>query len=170
MVLTMTGLDHRVFRYLLVRFQKQFLMLNPYGPDGQVDRLAQSAWGCTRSLSPTSCLGQVFSRYRTRGSCISLCMLFGITPTVCHIFLRFSRRMLLHVLSRNGLYMVKMPTDSEISTYQDNVGEKCSTMCTQLQTNSNCTLSGGRHSHSKYVLQWMDSRPSCGQGFCICPK
>lgn len=51
-------------------------------------------------------------------------MLFGITSSVYKVFLRFSRRILLRILSRYSLSKVKLLTSEEASTYQECITEK----------------------------------------------
>lgn len=110
----MTRLDDRAFRYLLFMFTEIYHRYTPYGDDGQIRRLSESTRGRPRSLAPTSCLALKLTWFRTRGSCFTLCMLFGITSSVCNLFFRFSRRILMRVLCTDSLSKVCMPTEDEI--------------------------------------------------------
>ncbi|EGZ21147.1 hypothetical protein PHYSODRAFT_489004, partial [Phytophthora sojae] len=54
-----------------------------------------------------------------------LCMLFGITNTVCSLFLRFSRRrILLKVLANDEYAGVRVPTRSEVISFQSVISTK----------------------------------------------
>lgn len=44
----------------------------------------------------------------------------------CSLFIRFSRRILVKVLSKDSLKMVRMPTPSEVETYQQSIWSKYS--------------------------------------------
>lgn len=63
---------------------------------------------------------------RTRGSEMVLCLLFGITSSVCSLFLRFGRRLLLLVLSPDCKAAVKMPDEVEIEECKASIKVKYS--------------------------------------------
>lgn len=117
-LITMTGLDHRKFLYLLTRFEVVFLRYIPYCADGHIAELTETTRGSPRTLSATTGLGLILTWYRTRGSCFSLCIFFGITSSVCAMFLRFSRRIIMRVLSWDCMSRVCLPTREEVETYQ----------------------------------------------------
>ena len=53
-----------------------------------------------------------------------LSMLFSVSGSVCSLFIRFGRRILLHVLKANEHARIRMPNDSEISEFQEAVYAK----------------------------------------------
>ena len=122
-LITMTGLDHRAFRYLLPRFNTDYIRLSPYGKDGRIV-LRTANQGRPRTLGADACLGIVLSWYRTSGSCFVLCIIFGITASVCHLFLRFGRRILVRILKKYSLARVTPPDDEEVKFLQRIIAEK----------------------------------------------
>lgn len=115
-LITMTGFDHKPYRYILRLFEAPFEMMTTYRKHGVMER--KGALGPKRTLSARDCLGLSLVWYRTSGTMITICMLFFITFSVCSLFIRFSRRILVNVLSKNALSMVRMPTANEVSEYQ----------------------------------------------------
>lgn len=127
-LITLTGLDHTSFRYILNIFQPFYDGLTPYSRSGAIEKRSRAAAGRKRSMSACDCLGLALSWYRTRGSITVLCMLFGITNSVCAMFLRFSRRILVKVLSTDDNSRVKMPTEEEIAIFKQRIRDKYSTL------------------------------------------
>lgn len=120
----MTGLDHRAFNYLLSMFQHLYDVYTTYGENGEIRRLSQTTRGRPRTRSSTACIGLVLTFYRTRGSCFSLCLLFGINSSVCNIVLRFSKNILHRVLSTNSLSALFVSGVDEIEFYIELTVEK----------------------------------------------
>lgn len=119
-LITLTGFDNRTFYFLLERFEPYYNSFTPYSSDGSIKLLScDGKGGRPRSMSAEQCLGLVFTWHRTRGAEFVLCMMFGITGSVCSMFLRFSRRLLLKVLKNESLAAVRMPTSSETQGYQE---------------------------------------------------
>lgn len=48
-----------------------------------------------------------------------LSLIFGINPSVCSLFLRYGRRILLEIFKRDAFAAVRLPTDDEIMRFQD---------------------------------------------------
>ena len=92
-LITVTGLDHRAFCSLLALFSQFYDRFTPYSTSGFIRQRSVSAMGRPRSLDSTSCLALALAWTRTRGSTMVLCMLFGITSSVCSLYLRFGRRL-----------------------------------------------------------------------------
>lgn len=122
-LITMTGLDHRAFQYLHEKFSTYYDVYTPYGKEGNIVRRSESR-GRPRSLSAQTALGLVLTWYRTRGSCFVLCMLFGVTASVCHMFLRFGRRILLRIFEKDSLARVQMPDEEEVRFCQSTIAAK----------------------------------------------
>ena len=63
--------------------------------------------------------------YRTKGSCArTLAVMFGQTSTPMYNWLKFGRRVLLHVLSRTPEAQVKLPTPEEVASFKEAVADK----------------------------------------------
>ena len=72
-----------------------------------------------RDMKARGALGLVLMWYRTKGSCArSLALMFGQTSTPMYRWLKFSRKVLLHVLSRNEDAIVRLPTNEEVSFFK----------------------------------------------------
>lgn len=126
-LITLTGFDHRAFNYLLERFTPLYNNHTPYSSDEQIRILsAFNQSGRPRSLSAAHCLGLVLTWNRTRGAEFVLCMLFGITRSVCSLFLRFGRRILLKALKRDPLARIRMPTEDELVELKGSIAAKYS--------------------------------------------
>ena len=81
--------------------------------------------GRPRDLSSIGCLGMVLMWYRTQGSSArSLCMMFGQTSTCLYKWLKFGRRVLLHVLCRHDASMVRLPDANQVRDMKSTVREK----------------------------------------------
>ena len=126
-LITLTGFDNRSFHYLLQRFQPLYFRYTPYSKDGSIKILPIARQGGRpRSMTAEQCLGLVLAWHRTRGAEYVLCLMFGITGSVCSLFLRFGRRILLKALRRDPLARIKMPNANEVNSYQTAFKEKYS--------------------------------------------
>lgn len=125
-MISMTGFDHHAFRHVLEAFSPLYDRLTPYSESGFIKRKSQSGVGRKRTISSCDCLGLALAWYRTRGSVTILCMLFGITHSVCVMFIRFARRLLIKVLSKDDSARVKMPSNEEIELFKGKIREKYS--------------------------------------------
>lgn len=120
-LISLTGFDHRSFRYILNNFATVYDRHTPYSIDGRIAVKRNSHLGRKRSMNASSCLGLSLAWYRTRGSIAILCLLFGITHSVCALFLRFARRILVKVLSASDMARVQMPTEREIRLFKSTI-------------------------------------------------
>ena len=114
-----TGHDHDSFDKLLHLFRPMYRYYMFDRETGMIRKkvcdINNKPMGRSRDLSPIGGLGLVLMWYRTRGSCArSLAMMFGQTSTPMYLWLRFGRRVLLHILSRLSIAKVKMPTEQEV--------------------------------------------------------
>ncbi|CDF36841.1 unnamed protein product [Chondrus crispus] len=127
-LITLTGLDHHAFRRLLEKFAPAFERFSPYCSEGMIRLLPlrSKKRGRPRSLSACQCLGLVLSWGRSRGSEMVLCLIFGITGSVCSLFLRFGRRILLQQLSADDMAAVRMPSDDEVNVFKHSFASKYS--------------------------------------------
>ena len=124
-----TGHDFYCFRKLLRLFAPIYMYWTFDDDPTQIRRKVICAngrpKGKPRDMTACGCLGLVLVWYRTRGSCArSLSMMFGQTSTPMYRWLKFGRRLLLHVLSRVPEAQVKLPTSTEIASFKAAVSEK----------------------------------------------
>ena len=81
--------------------------------------------GRDRDMPACGCLGLVLMWYRTRGSCTrGLALMFGQTSSPLHFWLKFGRRILLHVLSRTVGAKTQLSNENEIRTFQEAISIK----------------------------------------------
>ena len=81
--------------------------------------------GKVHELNAIGALGLVLIWHRTRGACSrNLKMLFEQTSTPMYMWLIFSRKFLLHVLSRDSDSKVSLPTVDDVRFDQSAIGEK----------------------------------------------
>ena len=101
--------------------------------------------------------------YRTRGSCArSLSILFGLTSSPMYVWLKFSRKVLLQVLSTDDDSKVVLPTREKVQFYREVISLKYPLMldvwgaCDGLklfiqnptsETKQNYLYNGWKHSH-----------------------
>ncbi len=119
-LITATGFDHESFRLLLELFLPVYENYSPYSSDGRIVRLRKlTSIGRPRSMTATMSLGLHLVWMRSRGSEWLLCMIFGIKSSVCSLFLRFSRRILIHLLCNNAHVAANMPSDEEVHQFEN---------------------------------------------------
>ena len=128
-LLNATGHDHASFAKLLALFK-------PYYDYYTIDALTKqirpkvlhddgTPRGRMRDMKARGALGLVLMWYRTKGSCTrSLALMFGQTSTPMYRWLKFSRKVLLHVLSRNEDAIVRLPTNEEVSFFKEVISAK----------------------------------------------
>lgn len=129
-LITLTGFDHNSFRYIHESFSEIYSSYSPYSDEGNIRIIKQTSTrqGKPRSLTSQQCLAITLTWYRTRGSVMVLCIIFGVSASVCSLFLRFGRRLLLEVLQSDVNAGVKMPTDEEIGMFQESFLAKYSSL------------------------------------------
>ena len=81
--------------------------------------------GKPRDMTACGYLGLVLMWFRTKGSCArTLSLMFGQTSTPLYKWLKFGRKVLLHVLSRTDVAQVRLPTTAEVNLFKLAVSEK----------------------------------------------
>ena len=118
-LITVTGLDHATFQYLLEKFRPIF---DHYTPFGAVCKTTKS--GRKRVVDAIDVLGLVLVWTRTRGSLMALQMSFGMTMTNLHAYLRFGRRIVVEVLKNNEHACIRVPSNEKIQQYTELIKEK----------------------------------------------
>ena len=124
-LITVTGLDHATFEYLLRLFQPIFDSTTPFGEITE----KTDPRGRKRTITAVDCLGLVLTWTRTRGSTMSLQMHFGLSMTNLTMYLRFGRRIVADVLNSDHFAGIKIPSDDQIQKYKDAVMEKYPLLC-----------------------------------------
>ena len=119
-MITFTGFDFSSFHYILQSFQPLYEDYTPYTDNGGIYKidLVNKNKGRPRTMTATTCLGLVLAWGRTRGSEMVLCLIFCITGSVCSLFIRFGRRLLLKALARDPKAAVKMPGYEEVEEFK----------------------------------------------------
>ena len=126
-LLNATGFDHGSFKLLLNKFKKPYdsHMISPFTGciiKKKVDHDGLPM-GSPRQLNAIGALGLVLMWYRTRGSCArALSLLFGLTSTPMYKWLKFARKVLLHVLSSDLNSKIRLPSIETIRFYQSVIG------------------------------------------------
>ena len=124
-LITLTGFDHMSFHWLLQRFAPLYENTSPYiSNDGTIQRKENPKKGRPRLLKPEDCLGLALAWTRTRGSQIALQMIFGITGTPLDVYIKYSRRILIHILKRDDLAKVALPDDNSVREFQAAIQRK----------------------------------------------
>lgn len=127
-LITVTGVDHATFVYLLNKFSPLYDRYTPYSTSGGMKLLrtemGEKRLGRPRSLNATMCLGLLLAWHRSRGSMFSLCMLFGCTASVCSLFIRFARRLFVVMLKDDDDAKIRMPSNAEFETFKQAIGSK----------------------------------------------
>lgn len=124
----LSSFDHFSINYMLSLFKPLSLNYSPYSVNGNICIIPTTQKQRNRlwSLSALQCLVLTLSWYQIRGSMRVGCMIFGITGSVCSIFLRFGRRILIRALSPDPKSSIPIPSDDEIYTFQITFSHKYS--------------------------------------------
>ena len=109
-LITLTGLNFVAFERLHAEFKVYFDGYSPYGNDGRI-RMTNplETRGRKRIVKSHACLGLVLMWTRTTCQYWVLSTTFGFTGTTCSDWLRFGKRILLHVLCSRPEAQVKLP-------------------------------------------------------------
>ena len=110
-LLNCCGVDHAIFKDLLEIFEPVFDDHLPDKKTGLCRKVKRTSTGKVagrpREIDATGCLGLVLFWFRTRGSAARVVpMAFGLTATVLHKWLKFSRHVLLCALHDHPLAKV----------------------------------------------------------------
>lgn len=123
-LITLTGLDHKTFRWLEELFTPVYENYTPWtGIDGRIIPVTKNR-GRKRLMDGKDCLGLCLAWTRTRGSNICLQLIFGMTQTPLSLYLRFGRRIIVNVLKRHPYSAVKVPSEDKIKEYIQSIEER----------------------------------------------
>jgi hypothetical protein len=125
-LITLTGLDFNTFDWLLEKFQEIHDNYSPFvDPHGRiVPRSNPQKGGRPRLVTAFDCLGLCLAWTRTRGSNMVLQIIFGMTSSPVSMYLRFGRRILIHLLNAEPDAAVKAPSVATIGVYKDCIRRK----------------------------------------------
>ena len=100
-LITLTGVDFGTFDWLGAKFNQYYDSHSPFvdSEHGLILPMARHK-GRPRHCSGTVILGLCLAWTRTRGSCMVLQMIFGMTANLVSMYLRFGRRILIAVLKK----------------------------------------------------------------------
>jgi hypothetical protein len=121
-LLNACGHDHGSFQSLVDIFQPVYDSYYLEESSGLISPVPLTTTGKRkgrpRHLDAEGCLGLVLMWYRTRGAVSrSLCIMFGLTQTVMFWWLKFGKRVLLHILQGHPDAKIQKPTDDEVRSY-----------------------------------------------------
>ena len=127
-LLNVTGHDYSSFSKLLAKFKhvydrykfghEEIIWKKEYRSDGRPR-------GKKRNLIARGAFVLVLIWYRTRISCTrSLAISFGQTYTPLYMWLKFARRVMLHILSRDQDSIIRLPTAEEVYFYKGATGSR----------------------------------------------
>ena len=128
-LLNATGHDHASFKKLLHIFKPVYdlYMWDPYLKCIRRKILDANGVpkGKPRDMTACGCLCLILMWYCTRGTCSrGLALLFGQTSTPMYKWLKFGRKVLLHVLSREKSAVIKLPTEEEVHFFCQVIAER----------------------------------------------
>jgi len=122
--ITATGLNVSSFQTLLAKFRPLYNNLSPHSEDGKIKIIKRKLEGKPRIMNACDCLGLVLMWTRTRGSMFSLQMKFGISGSSTNLYIRFARRILLHIFSTDDNASISIPTNEKIEQYKQAIKDK----------------------------------------------
>ena len=101
-MITLTGLDHCTFGWLLDMFCPVYQKYTPFTKTGEINELSGKPGGCPRLMNAADCLGLNLAWTRFRGSTVALQLIFGMTATSVSMYLKFGRHVLILLLKNQS--------------------------------------------------------------------
>ena len=96
-LITVTGVDHETFEYLLQKFKPYFDQFTPFGDmDDEIEK--HKKLGQRQAVTAVDGLGIVLAWTRTRGSVYFLQIQFGMSMTNLCMYLWFGHRIIVEML------------------------------------------------------------------------
>ena len=136
-MITLTGFDCDTFHWLAGLFTPLYDQFSPFvSQDGEITPIDNSR-GRKRLLQAVDALGMTLAWTRTRGSTMTLQMIFGMTDSSVSMYLRFGRRILVRVLKQNVLSRISVPSPEKIHEFCQAVQERHPTLADVW-----CTMDG----------------------------
>ncbi len=122
-LITITGLDFSVFGELMERFEPMYSQYSVAPVDGKYVKVKDKS-GRRRLMKGEDCLGLVLVWTRTRGSLTLLQVVFGMSRTGIEDYLRFGKRILIKLLSRDEKSRIGVPSRSRIELYKEAIKQR----------------------------------------------
>lgn len=171
-LITVYSVDHTEFRSLLSIFKPLYNQYSPYSDNGSIRMMNLSTFReRTRSMNALQCLGLILMWTQSCGNVSFLCMIFGITDSVCTLFFRFARRIIIQVLRNDARAKIQMPSDEDLLNLQRAITDRHPSLKKIGLHRSRWTeVSSGASwwtCDTEPLLQWVDTRPLRKQCFCI---
>ena len=158
-LITLCGFDHASFTMLLGLFKPLYDNLTPYSKDGMISDEFDAYRGRPRCMDACTCLALCLAWTRTRGSLAVLCIIFGITSSTLSLWIRFSRRIVIHMLLDHPLAKVAMPTFQELLAYRDLIQAKYPALQTEWGAMDGlkvrCHMSGDNSKQNYFFNGWL---------------
>jgi DDE superfamily endonuclease len=170
-LITLTGFDYRTFLWLKDLFVPIYNMYSPHtSPDGRIIR-CDDARGRRRLLRGVD-LGLCLAWTRTKGSTITLQMIFGMTHTSVGIYIRFARRILIKCLEKNPQAAIRVPDAAMIECHKQEIRNRhpllTDVWCTMDGLKLRLQSSGNTIIQRKYYNGWTHDQYVTGV-FVFCP-
>ena len=169
-LITTTGFNYESLKYIFASFAPIFDDYSPFLDEKIVKK--HSTKGRKRKIHVEDCVGLVLMWTRTRGSMYSLQMTFGMTMTNFSMYLRFGRRIMVEVLSKDALAKIRIPSRNEIKSYQEAIGERHPNIGDVWATMDGLKLhlqqSGNDEIQEQYYNGWTHDHYVTSV-FCFCP-
>jgi hypothetical protein len=123
-LITLTGLDFETFDWLADKFATYYDSHSPWLDVTNGNIVPQlEGQGGPRLLTAIDCLGLCLAWTQTRGSCMALQIIFGVTAVPVSLYLRFSRRILIEVLTKEPDAAIRVPNLETIRGYMDVISQ-----------------------------------------------
>jgi hypothetical protein len=121
-MITMTGFDCLSFQVLLQKFAPLFDDYTAFNKSHIEFKANPSKGGHPRKVHPEDCLGLVLIWTRTRGLLTVLQLIFGMSNSNLHMYLRFGCHIIVEALKNNSLSEITICGAEDIAVYQQAVG------------------------------------------------
>jgi hypothetical protein len=124
-LITLTGFDFETFEWLHEKFKPFFEGYSPFiDENGCIKKLKCPKEGRRHIIDSRDCLALNLAWTRTRGSTFVLQIIFGMTETPVLMYLKFGRRLLIHILKNESDSAIRMLTAEEMAQYKEAVRGK----------------------------------------------
>jgi DDE superfamily endonuclease len=123
-------------------------------------------------LHGIDCLTLCLAWTRTKGSTITLQMIFGVTKTTVCIYLRFTRRILIKCLRKHPDAAIRVPDAATIKVFESAITERHPLLpdvwCTMDGLKLRLEVSGNNATQNKFHNGWIHDQYVTGV-FVFCP-
>ena len=111
-----------MFKELKQRFEPEYSRYSLVPIEGKYVKVKDKS-GRRRLINGEDCLGLVLVWSRTRGSLAFLQVIFGLSRTSVEVYLRFGKRLLIKLLSRDVNSKIGTPNRCRVESYMEAVRE-----------------------------------------------